>query len=160
MLQKADHQRFLKMAVDEAFLGMRAAEGGPFGAVITLNGQVIGKGHNTVLLSNDPTAHAEVNAIRSACRKLKDPHLTGAVLYSNFEPCPMCLAAMYWAGIRSLYFCNGRSDAERMGFMDKHIYSELSLAPGQREISTMQLALPEMEQLMDEWTDLKGKNLY
>ena len=160
MLQKADHQRFLKMAVDEAFLGMRAAEGGPFGAVITLNGQVIGKGHNTVLLSNDPTAHAEVNAIRSACRKLKDPHLPGAVLYSNFEPCPMCLAAMYWAGIRSLYFCNGRSDAERMGFMDKHIYSELSLAPGQREISTMQLALPEMEQLMDEWTDLKGKNLY
>lgn len=160
MLQKADHQRFLKMAVDEAFLGMRAAVGGPFGAVITLNGQVIGKGHNTVLLSNDPTAHAEVNAIRSACRKLKDPHLPGAVIYSNFEPCPMCLAAMYWAGIRSLYYCNGRTDAERMGFMDRHIYSELSLTPGQREISTLQLALPEMEQLMDEWMDLKGKNLY
>jgi guanine deaminase len=160
MLQKADHQGFLKMAVDEAFLGMRAAEGGPFGAVIALNGQVIGKGHNTVLLSNDPTAHAEINAIRSACRKRKDPHLPGAVLYSNFEPCPMCLAAMYWSGIRSLYYCNGRSDAERMGFIDKHIYSELSLAPGHREISTLQLALPEMEQLMDEWMNLKGKNLY
>jgi len=148
------------MAVDEAFQGMRADEGGPFGAIITLNGQIIGRGHNTVLLSKDPTAHAEINAIRSACRKLKNPHLHGAVLYSNFEPCPMCLAAMYWAGIRSLCYCNSRSDAERMGFMDEHLYRELSLSPDQREISTLLLALPEMEQLMDEWMDLNGKNLY
>ncbi len=148
------------MAIDEAFHGMRTGEGGPFGAIITLNGKIIGRGHNTVLLSKDPTAHAEVNAIRSACRKLKDPHLTGAVLYSNFEPCPMCLAAMYWAGIRSLYFCNNRRDVEKLGFMDHHLYRELALDPGKREIHTSRLTIPEMENLMDEWMELDGKNLY
>lgn len=148
------------MAVDEAFHGMRTGEGGPFGAIITLNGKIIGRGHNTVLLSKDPTAHAEVNAIRSACRQLEDPHLTGAVLYSNFEPCPMCLAAIYWAGIRSLYFCNDRGDVEKLGFMDQHLYRELALDPDQREIRASRLALPEMEQLMDEWMEMDGKNLY
>ena len=139
---------------------MRAGEGGPFGALITLNGQLIGKGHNTVLLSNDPTAHAEVNAIREACQKLGSPHLSGAIIYSNFDPCPMCLAAIYWAGIRRLYFSKGRADAERMGFMDKHIYDELSMPEGQREIHTERISLPEMDQLMDEWMGLEGKKLY
>jgi guanine deaminase len=160
MQQKMDHQLFLKRAVEEAFRGMRAGEGGPFGAIITLDGKIIGKGHNTVLKSNDPTAHAEVNAIRDACKKMKRPHLTGAVIYSNFEPCPMCLAAIYWADIRSLNYCNGRSDAERMGFMDKHIYHELSVNEDQREIKTSRVSLPEMESLMEEWMGLEGKNLY
>ena len=148
------------MAVDEAFMGMRAGEGGPFGAVITRDGKIIGKGHNTVLKSNDPTAHAEVNAIRDACRQLQSPHLTGAVIYSNFEPCPMCLAAIYWADIRSLFFCNSRSDAERIGFMDKHLYQELSMQVDQREILTSCISLPEMELLMNEWMGLDGKKLY
>jgi len=148
------------MAVDEAFTGMRAGEGGPFGAIITMDGKIIGRGHNTVLLSCDPTAHAEVNAIRDACRQIESPHLTGAVIYSNFEPCPMCLAAIYWADIRSLYISKGRSDAERIGFMDKHLYHELSMKEDQREIRTSQLALPEMEQLMEEWMGMEGKKLY
>ena len=155
-----DHLTFLKMAVDEAFNGMRAGEGGPFGAIITRDGKIIGKGHNTVLKSNDPTAHAEVNAIRDACRQLQSPHLTGAVIYSNFEPCPMCLAAIYWADIRSLFFCNSRSDAERIGFMDKHLYHELSMQEDQREILTSCISLPEMELLMNEWMGLDGKKLY
>ena len=155
-----DHLSFLKMAVDEAFIGMRAEEGGPFGAIITRNGKIIGRGHNTVLKSSDPTAHAEVNAIRDACRLIESPHLTGAVIYSNFEPCPMCLAAIYWADIRSLYFSKGRSDAEIIGFMDKHLYHELSLKEDQREIRTSRLDLPEMEQLMEEWMRMDGKNLY
>ena len=155
-----DHFSFLKMAVDEAFIGMRAGEGGPFGAIITRDGQIIGRGHNTVLLSCDPTAHAEVNAIREACRQIESPHLTGAVIYSNFEPCPMCLAAIYWADIRMLYFARGRSDAERMGFMDNHLYHELSLEVDQREILTTRIAVPEMEALMEEWMGLKGKKLY
>ena len=155
-----DHLSFLKMAVDEAFKGMRSGEGGPFGAIITRKGKIIGRGHNTVLKSSDPTAHAEVNAIRDACRILKSPHLTGAVIYSNFEPCPMCLAAIYWADIRSLFFCKGRSDAEKIGFMDKHLYHEFSLKEDQREIKSSQLALPEMELLMTEWMGLEGKNLY
>jgi len=155
-----DHLSFLKMAVDEAFKGMRSGEGGPFGAIITRKGKIIGRGHNTVLKSSDPTAHAEVNAIRDACRILKSPHLTGAVIYSNFEPCPMCLAAIYWADIRSLFFCKGRSDAEKIGFMDKHLYHEFSLKEDQREIKSSQLALSEMELLMTEWMGLEGKNFY
>jgi guanine deaminase len=155
-----DHLTFLKMAVEEAFSGMRAGEGGPFGAIITRDGKIIGKGHNTVLKSNDPTAHAEVNAIRDACRHFKSPHLTGAVIYSNFEPCPMCLAAIYWADIRSLFFCNSRSDAERIGFMDKHLYHELAMNEDQREILTSRISLPEMELLMNEWMGLDGKKLY
>jgi len=148
------------MAVDEAFQGMRAGEGGPFGAIITLGGKIIGRGHNTVLASKDPTAHAEVNAIRNACKYLDSFNLDGAVIYSNFEPCPMCLSAIYWAGIRSLVFCNDRSEAERIGFMDKHLYQELSLDQDKREISTSQQILPEMELLIEEWMGLEGKKLY
>jgi guanine deaminase len=155
-----DHESFLKMAVKEAFSGMRAGEGGPFGAVIVKDGKIIGKGHNSVLASNDPTAHAEVNAIRNACNHLQTFHLSGAIIYSNFEPCPMCLAAIYWADIRTLYFSNGRSDAERMGFMDKHLYHELTVSEDQREISTCRVYTPEMEALMEEWMGLEGKKLY
>jgi len=158
--EKMDHRSFLKMAVDEAFLGMRAGEGGPFGALIIRDGKIIGRGHNTVLSSNDPTAHAEVNAIRDACSQLKSPHLTGAVIYSNFEPCPMCLTAIYWADIRTLYFARGRAVAERMGFMDNHLYHELALESDQREIQTTLMAVPEMEGLMEEWMGLEGKKLY
>jgi guanine deaminase len=155
-----DHSSFMKMAVDEASRGMRTGAGGPFGAIITRDGKIIGKGHNTVLKSNDPTAHAEVNAIRNACRQLKSPHLSGAVIYSNFEPCPMCLSAIYWADIRTLYFARGRADAEKMGFMDKHLYEELSMEADQREIKTTHLAIPEMDALMEEWMGLKGKKHY
>ena len=155
-----EHRSFLKMAVDEAFTGLRSGEGGPFGALIVKDGKIIGRGHNTVLLSNDPTAHAEVNAIRDACRQLQSPHLTGAVIYSNFEPCPMCLAAIYWADIRALYFSKGRSEAEKIGFMDKHLYDEFAMEEDKREIRTSQLVLPEMELLIGEWMGLEGKNLY
>jgi len=160
MQQKTGHNAFLKLAVDEAFLGMRAGEGGPFGAIVTRDGKIIGRGHNTVLASRDPTAHAEVNAIRNACKNMESHQLRGAVIYSNFEPCPMCLAAIYWAGIRTLFFCNGRSDAEKIGFMDNHLYHELSRESHEREILTSQLGLPEMEALMAEWMALEGKNLY
>jgi guanine deaminase len=155
-----DHKSYLKLAVEEAFSGMRASHGGPFGAVIVRHGEIIGRGHNTVLGSNDPTAHAEVNAIRNACQHLKEHHLSGAVIYSNFEPCPMCLAAIYWADIRTLYYSGGRSDAEKIGFMDKHLYHELSQNADEREIQTDQIILPEMTQLMEEWMGLEGKNLY
>ena len=155
-----DHLGYLKMAVNEAFKGIRAGAGGPFGALIVLDGLVIGKGHNTVLESNDPTAHAEVNAIRNACKSLESPHLSGAVIYSNFEPCPMCLSAIYWADIRMLYYANDRFDAERMGFMDKHLYHELRIAEDARELQTVRIAVPEMAGLMKEWKGLEGKMLY
>ena len=155
-----DHRSFLKMAVDEAFQGMRAGEGGPFGALITRDGKIIGKGHNTVLKSNDPTAHAEVNAIRDACRQLNSPHLTGAVIYSNFEPCPMCLAAIYWADIRVLFYSADRKVARRIGFKDDHLYDQLILPEKEREIKTTRIETEGMVQLIQEWDDLEDKILY
>lgn len=155
-----DHLGYMKMAVDEAIRGMRSGEGGPFGAVIVRDGQVIGKGRNTVLQSRDPTAHAEVNAIRNACLRENNPHLSGAVIYSNFEPCPMCLAAIYWADIRSLYYAKGRSDAQGIGFMDKHLYHEISLPEDQRKLRALQIPMPEMEAVIQEWMGMEGKKLY
>jgi tRNA(Arg) A34 adenosine deaminase TadA len=155
-----DHLSFMQMAVEEAVQGMRRGEGGPFGAVIVRDGKVIGKGHNTVLVSKDPTAHAEVNAIRNACRNENDLHLDGAVIYSNFEPCPMCLAAIYWAGIQTLYYARDRSDAEGIGFRDKHLYHEISLQEDERELDTDQIEVPEMEAVIEEWMGMEGKKLY
>jgi guanine deaminase len=155
-----EHIKYLKMAIEEATSGMRAGEGGPFGAVIVRDGLVIGKGHNTVIHNHDPTAHAEVNAIRDACSGVLNHHLTGAVIYTNFEPCPMCLAAIYWSDIRTFYFSAGRSDAEHAGFMDKHLYREVSLPPESREIKSTRIELDEMTGLLDEWDRMEGKILY
>jgi guanine deaminase len=150
----------LQEAIRLAQHAVDASEGGPFGAVVVQADHIVGRGWNRVTSANDPTAHAEIVAIRDACRHFKSPHLTGAVIYSNFEPCPMCLAAIYWADIRSLFFCNSRSDAEKIGFMDKHLYHELAMNEDQREILTSRISLPEMELLMNEWMGLDGKKLY
>ena len=98
-------ENFMNAAFDEAFHSVRNNIGGPFGAVVVLNGLVIGKGGNRVSSQNDPTAHAEIVAIRDACRKIESFDLTGAVLYATCEPCPMCLSAIYWANIQSVYYC-------------------------------------------------------
>lgn len=160
MKEKMDHLAFLKLSVDEAMDGMRAGDGGPFGAVIVRNGKILGKGHNTVLKSHDPSAHAEVNAIRSASANVQDHHLTGATIYTNFEPCPMCLGAIYWADIREVYFCADRQVAERIGFMDKHLYEEFARSTEKREINTTQITTTNMDRLLDEWDLLEGKILY
>jgi tRNA(Arg) A34 adenosine deaminase TadA len=155
-----DHENYMDLAIEEAKAGMRAGEGGPFGAVIVRDGQIIGKAHNTVLLSHDPTAHAEVNAIRDACSREGTHHLKGAVIYSNFEPCPMCLAAMYWACIRELYFAAGREDAEAAGFMDRQLYDELALPNKDRKIRSTRLTREAMKDLMEEWGQKGDRILY
>ena len=160
MKKKMDHLAFLKLSVEEATDGMRAGDGGPFGAVIVRNGKILGKGHNTVLKSHDPSAHAEVNAIRNAAAHVQDHHLTGATIYTNFEPCPMCLGAIYWADIREVYFCAGRQVAERIGFMDKHLYEEFTRSTEKREISTTLITTTDMDRLLDEWDHKEGKILY
>ena len=154
------HEKFLKLAIEEALAGMSVGDGGPFGAVIVKDGKIIGKGHNTVLKSHDPTAHAEINAIRNACGNVEDHHLTGAVIYTNFEPCPMCLSAIYWANIRNLVYCAGREVAEKIGFMDSHLYGEVSLPMGEREMNSLKIMLSEMDKLLDEWNRMEGKILY
>lgn len=155
-----DHKKYLRIAIEEAYTGMRADEGGPFGAVIVRDGKIIGKGHNSVLKTHDPTAHAEINAIRNACKLVGNHHLTGAVIYTNFEPCPMCLAAIYWADIRRLFCCADRLEAEKIGFMDNRLYGEIALPPEKRELKLTRVSVPEMIQLMDEWKRKEGKIFY
>ncbi len=155
-----EHKKYLELSIGEATSGMRAGDGGPFGAIIVRDGVIIGRAHNTVIQSFDPTAHAEVNAIRDACTRLKTHHLTGATIYSNFEPCPMCLSAIYWADIRNLWFCAGRKAAEKAGFMDRELYDEIALPVDSRKIATSQLNMEEMESLLDEWDRMEGKVLY
>ncbi|MCK4747081.1 MAG: nucleoside deaminase [Bacteroidales bacterium] len=154
------HEAYLKLAIEEAAEGMRKGDGGPFGAVIIRDGSMIGKGHNTVLRSHDPTAHAEVNAIRNACKAAGSHHLTGAVIYTNFEPCPMCLAAIYWADIRTLFYSADRKEAQKIGFMDNHLYSEFTLPEDKREVSSTRIEMNEISHLLEEWDSMEDKIIY
>jgi guanine deaminase len=120
----------LRLASDN----VRSGHGGPFGAVVVLDGRVIGEGVNQVTSSHDPTAHAEIVAIRDACRRLERFDLRGAVIYSSCEPCPMCLAAIYWARLDALYYAATREDAARAGFDDEALYEQMPLAPEARSL--------------------------
>jgi len=155
-----EHVKYLKIAVEEARQGIRAGEGGPFGALLVLDGKIISIKHNTVLLTNDPTAHAEINVIRDASQKLSSPHLKGAVLYTNFEPCPMCLAAIYWAGIERVYFSSERQVAEKAGFMDNQLYLEMGVELNKRSVPCLQIKVEEMSSLLDEWDEKEDRTLY
>lgn len=116
--------------------------GGPFGAVIAKDGQIVATGVNRVTSNCDPTAHAEVSAIRAACEKLKTFDLSGYEIYTSCEPCPMCLGAIYWARLDKIYYANNRKDAAKIGFDDDFIYQEIPLAPSERH-KKMELLLPE-----------------
>ncbi len=112
----------MQKAAEEAEKNLTAQEGGPFGAVIVKNGEIVGSGHNEVLKNNDPTCHAEMQAIRDACRNLKTFDLTGCELYTSCYPCPMCLSAIIWANIKKVYYGNTAADAAEIGFRDDFIY--------------------------------------
>lgn len=156
-----DNKKYMTDACNEARKGMRNNEGGPFGAVIVQNGEIIGRGHNKVTSTNDPTAHAEMVAIRDACKKVKNFHLDeNVVLYTSCEPCPMCMAAIYWANIKTVYFASDRNDAERIGFNDKFIYDELQLPYEKRDIDMSQLNVKEADDVFDEWTSKQDKTEY
>ena len=131
--------KFMKEAIKLAEDGMTSGRGGPFGCVIVRQGQVIGHGHNRVTSTNDPTAHAEVVAIRDACANLETFQLADCELYTSCEPCPMCLAAIYWARIPTVFYGNTRSDAAAIGFDDDFIYQQVPLPPEKRAIKMTQL---------------------
>jgi guanine deaminase len=131
--------------------GMRAGHGGPFGAVVARGGKIIGKGSNQVVATADPTAHAEVVAIRDACRKLGTFQLEGCVLYTSCEPCPMCLAAAYWARVDRIVFANSRGDAEKIGFGDAFIYDEIPLPPRKRRLPMTRLSGKPALEVFREW---------
>jgi tRNA(Arg) A34 adenosine deaminase TadA len=139
---------------------MRNNDGGPFGAVVVINGEIVGRGHNRVTSTNDPTAHAEVVAIRNACQELGVFHLPEATIYATSEPCPMCLSAIYWANIKSIYFCTDKYQVEQIGFSDKFIYDEFALPKEQRTLNIDKIDLKEGVDLFHEWMTKSDKRSY
>ena len=151
---------FLLRAVDLSHRHMEAGEGGPFGAVIVRDGEILAEGWNEVTSALDPTAHAEVVAIRRACEAVGDFSLAGATLYSSCEPCPMCLAATYWARIGRLVYANTRQQAASAGFDDDFLYREIPKRTDERSIPTIHAPLPEASRVFDLWTAKTDKIEY
>jgi tRNA(Arg) A34 adenosine deaminase TadA len=148
----AQHARWMNEAIALARAGMREHGGGPFGAVVVADNEIVGRGWNQVTHLLDPTAHAEVNAIRDACRALKRFELRGAVLYTSCEPCPMCLAAIYWARLDRVYFASTRQDAASIGFDDDFIYQQIPLELSARSLPMIQLPTADAAQLFADWS--------
>lgn len=144
-------QKYMEMALAIARENMTKKFGGPFGAVVVKNGKVIASSCNHVIKNNDPTAHAEVLAIREACSKLKSHQLEGCEIYSSCEPCPMCLGAIYWARPSKVYYSASRLDAAKAGFDDNHIYQELKTNPEHRKIPTIQVDNESGKKVFEEW---------
>ena len=139
---------------------MEAGEGGPFGAVIVKNGGIVGRGWNRVTSANDPTAHAEIEAIRDACTNLDIFSLAGCEIYSSCEPCPMCLAAIYWARLDTLYFAASRNDAANAGFDDVLIYDEISKPIMERKMRAEQHLQTAAQTVMASWRNKTNKKPY
>ena len=156
MSSAANHERYMRMAIDLACSEIDRTEGRPFGAVIVNDGKVLGSGANRAILDNDPTAHAEIVAIRDACRKLQSHRLDGSVMYSSCEPCPMCLSAMYWAGIKELYFGCSSQIADHYGFGDRLLHDELCKAPESRQVKSVQLLEQEAVRAFEAWVKAGG----
>lgn len=145
---------FMKLAIEEAKLGISYGHGGPFGCVIVKDGKIIGKGHNKVLLLNDPTSHGEITAIRDACNNLNTFDLTGAILYTTGYPCPMCMGAILWANIEKVYYGCNIKDAEDIGFRDKVFY--------EKDVKKMvvELGRDECLKLFEEYKQIEDKINY
>ena len=151
---------FMARAIQLSIENVRSGGGGPFGAVIVKDGKVVAEGVNQVTATNDPTAHAEMLAIRLACQRLRSFELRGCDIYASCEPCPMCLGAIYWARIGKVYFGNLAADAARIGFDDSAIYKELTLPHLQREIPMIQMMRDEALAAFRAWEEQPGKILY
>ncbi len=150
----------MRAAIELAKAGVREGLGGPFGAVVVQDGQIIGQGQNRVLADADPTAHAEVVAIREACQQRGSFQLNGCTLYTSCEPCPMCLGAIYWARPARLVYACTREDASAVGFDDGFIYEEISRPIAQRHIPTLQCLRAESLNAMQLWVDKPDKTEY
>lgn len=151
--------KYMTMAVDMSLQSVQEG-GGPFGSVIVRNDQVISYANNMVTLSNDPTAHDEIVAIRHACLKEGSHSLKGCTLYSSCEPCPMCLSACYWAGIDKIYFANNRKQAAQAGFDDEFIYDEFGKVASQRRIPMIHMDCPDAFKAFEAWQRKEDKILY
>lgn len=150
----------MREAIRLSIENVESGRGGPFGAVVVKNGEVIARGVNKVIDSNDPTAHAEVVAIREACEKLDSFHLGGCEIYTSCEPCPMCLGAIYWARPDRIYYANTKKDAAEIEFDDGFIYKELDLSVDKRKLSTVQLLRDEAIVAFQKWRASTDKKEY
>ncbi len=144
-------ERFMQQALRQAQQGLALGHGGPFGALVVVQNQIVGEGWNQVIHLNDPTAHAEIQAIRQACQQLQNFHLAGAVLYTTCEPCPMCLSAAYWARIERIVYAANAADAAVSGFDDNLIAAELCKPSAQRLMPSRQLMRDASLQLFKVW---------
>ena len=151
---------FMQRAVELSNLSVASGKGGPFGCVIVKDGKIIGEGHNQITSSNDPTAHAEVVAIRNACQQLNSFQLEGCEVYTSCEPCPMCLGALYWARPSKIYYANTREDAAAIGFDDSMIYDEINVQPEERKIPMIPLGREEAILAFQEWKNKTDKIEY
>ena len=156
----AYYERFLREAIRLSLEMMKADEGGPFGAVIVKNGKIVGRGWNRVTSANDPTAHAEVEAIRQACSNLETFSLAGCELYASCEPCPMCLSAIYWARIDALYFAASHTDAADAGFDDALLYQEVSNDWKSRALAAEQHLQKEAQRVFNTWKNKPDRTPY
>jgi len=153
-------EKYMLAAIAESKRGMDNNEGGPFGAVIVKDGEIIGKGNNRVTSDNDPTAHAEVTAIRDACKHLENFDLAGCEIYTSCEPCPMCLAAIYWARLDCIYYANTKKDAADIKFDDDFFYQELDKPIEKRNIPMKQMMRKEALEVFTAWTNKVDKIPY
>lgn len=151
---------FMRQAVNLSAHAIHNGEGGPFGCVIVKDGKIIGKGNNKVFLNNDPTAHAEVIAIRDACANLQTHILEGCELYTSCEPCPMCMGAIYWARIGKVYFANTSGDAASIGFDDEAIYLELVKNNNSRTLAMENIGRDMANAVFEEWVFNEQRKMY
>lgn len=154
-----DHETFMRKAIELSLQNV-AQGGGPFGAVIVKDNEIIATGVNRVTANHDPTAHAEVSAIRNACQALGTFDLSGCIIYTSCEPCPMCLGAIYWARLDKIYYGNNKHDAARIGFDDSFIYDELALDRSQRKKMMEELLPQEARKAFDAWENKTDKIAY
>lgn len=152
-------KKFMGTAIELSINSVKNA-GGPFGAVIVKNDKIVSQASNSVTLSNDPTAHAEINAIRTACSALKTFDLSGCTIYTSCEPCPMCLGAIYWSRITKIFYANTKTDAKNIGFDDSFIYEELEKPPLQRTIQSIQIMKDEALKAFEAWKQKNDKIEY
>ena len=156
----SEHEKFMQMAIKLSAQNVTEGLGGPFGAVIASGSELIAASANTVVPTNDPTAHAEISAIRLACQNLNTFNLEGCVIYTSCEPCPMCLGAIYWARLDKIYYANTKADAAAIGFDDDHIYEELGKPMNDRKLPFVQLMRDEALQAFKQWENSEAKTNY
>jgi tRNA(Arg) A34 adenosine deaminase TadA len=155
-----DHTYFINRAIALAQQGIQLEKGGPFGAVVVKDNNIIGEGFNQVTSCNDPTAHAEITAIRNACKSLENFSLSGCVLYTSCEPCPMCLGAIFWARLDAIYYAGDRRDASDAGFDDALFYEQINLTSQNRVIPQVQLERKKALEVFSEWKNMNKKTTY